>query len=311
MMGYTDRHARYLYRLISPHALLYTEMVTAKALLHGDHQRLLQFNEAEHPLVLQLGGSEPDEMTKAAILAQKAGFDELNINVGCPSDRVQSGTFGACLMATPELVGQIYSAIMAEVGIPTTIKHRIGIDDQDSFKDLENFILTVAEAGCNTFIIHARKAWLKGLSPKQNRDIPPLDYGRVYRLKQDHPELTIIINGGIKSAEQVMLHLAHTDGVMIGREVFNQPWLLAELENLIYSDGSVPITRSEVQKHYSRYIENELLMGTSVHALVKPLSGLFFGLQGAKLWRRSLTETAQNKLTYMNDLAELVAEFTQ
>ena len=311
MMGYTDRHARYLFRLISPHAVLYSEMINARALLHGENENLLRFNAEEHPLVMQLGGSDPAEMAKAAMLAEDAGYDEININVGCPSDRVQSGAFGACLMATPELVAEIFSAIQSAVEIPATIKHRIGIDDQDSFTDLEHFVMTVAESGCTTFIIHARKAWLKGLSPKQNRDIPPIDYGRVYRLKQDHPDLKIIINGAIKTVEQVMSHLAHTDGVMIGREVFSQPWLLAEIEQSLYQDGPGLLTRTEVQKLYAQYIEKELQTGTSAHALVKPLSGLYHGLNGAKYWRRFLTETVQKKSNAINDLAKLVAGYKQ
>ena len=311
MMGYTDRHARYLFRLISPHAVLYSEMINARALLHGENENLLRFNAEEHPLVMQLGGSDPAEMAKAAMLAEDAGYDEININVGCPSDRVQSGAFGACLMATPELVAEIFSAIQSAVDIPATIKHRIGIDDQDSFTDLEHFVMTVAESGCTTFIIHARKAWLKGLSPKQNRDIPPIDYGRVYRLKQDHPDLKIIINGAIKTVEQVMSHLAHTDGVMIGREVFSQPWLLAEIEQSLYQDGQGLLTRIEVQKLYAQYIEKELQAGTSAHALVKPLSGLYHGLNGAKYWRRLLTETVQKRPNAINDLAELVAGYKQ
>jgi tRNA-dihydrouridine synthase A len=311
MMGYTDRHARYLFRLISPHAVLYSEMINARALLHGENENLLRFNAEEHPLVMQLGGSDPAEMAKAAMLAEDAGYDEININVGCPSDRVQSGAFGACLMATPELVAEIFSAIQSAVDIPATIKHRIGIDDQDSFTDLEHFVMTVAESGCTTFIIHARKAWLKGLSPKQNRDIPPIDYGRVYRLKQDHPDLKIIINGAIKTVEQVMSHLAHTDGVMIGREVFSQPWLLAEIEQSLYQDGQGLLTRIEVQKLYAQYIEKELQKGTSAHALVKPLSGLYHGLNGAKYWRRLLTETVQKRPNAINDLAELVAGYKQ
>ena len=311
MMGYTDRHARYLFRLISPHAVLYSEMINARALLYGENENLLRFNAEEHPLVMQIGGSDPAEMAKAAMLAEDAGYDEININVGCPSDRVQSGAFGACLMATPELVAEIFSAIQSAVDIPATIKHRIGIDDQDSFTDLEHFVMTVAESGCTTFIIHARKAWLKGLSPKQNRDIPPIDYGRVYRLKQDHPDLKIIINGAIKTVEQVMSHLAHTDGVMIGREVFSQPWLLAEIEQSLYQDGPGLLTRTEVQKLYAQYIEKELQKGTSAHALVKPLSGLYHGLNGAKYWRRLLTETVQKRPNAINDLAELVAGYKQ
>lgn len=309
MMDYTDRHARYLFRLISPQVLLYSEMINAKALLHGNYEDLLRYSEEEHPLVLQLGGSDPAEMAQGAKIAEIAGYDEININVGCPSDRVQSGAFGACLMASPLLVADIFTAIQSIVDIPVTIKHRIGIDDQDNYADLENFVLTASAAGCSTFIIHARKAWLKGLSPKQNRDIPPLDYKRIYRLKQDHPELTVIINGGIKTVEQVAIHLDHTDGVMIGREVFNQPWLLADLEQLLSQDKTYMITRSEVQKRYASYIDKELQLGTSAHALVRPLSGLFHGMAGAKHWRRMLAETVQNSANDINSLARRVSEY--
>ena len=309
MMDYTDRHARYLFRLISPQTILYTEMITAKALLHGDTDYLLKFNDEEHPLVLQLGGSDPAEMASAAKAAENAGYDEININVGCPSDRVQSGAFGASLMARPGLVADIFSATQSAVDIPVSIKHRIGIDNQDSYHDLENFVLTAANSGCNTFIVHARKAWLKGLSPKQNRDIPPLDYERVYQLKRDHPELRIIINGGIKTVEQVLLHLQHTDGVMIGREAFKQPWLLAELGKFLTQDEDDLLTRSEVQKCYSSYIQNELRLGTSAHALVRPLSGLFHGQSGARHWRRMLTETVQSSAGSIDELPQRVAEF--
>lgn len=306
MMGYTDRHARYLFRLLSSHVQLYTEMVNAKALLHGNRAKLLDFNEEEHSLVLQLGGSEPEEMAKAAVLAEDTGYDEININIGCPSDRVQSGEFGACLMAKPVLVAEIYSAMQSAVEIPVTIKHRIGIDDQDSFADLENFITQASTAGCSKFIVHARKAWLKGLSPKENRDVPPLDYDRVYRLKMEHPELTIIVNGGIKNIYEVNNHLVHTDGVMIGREVFKQPWMLSELEQLVYPGQDELFSRDEVRRHYSRYIEEELQRGTSAHLLAKPIAGLFHGKNGARAWRRLLTETVHNRV---DDLARLVAEF--
>ena len=309
MIDYTDRHARYLFRLISPQTILYTEMITAKAVLHGNYANILRFNAEEHPLVLQLGGSDPYEMARAAKIAETAGYDEININVGCPSDRVQSGAFGACLMAMPELVADIFSAIQSSVDIPVTIKHRIGIDNQDSFADLEKFVLTTAASGCSTFIIHARKAWLNGLSPKQNRNIPPLDYDRIYRLKQDHPQLTVIINGGIKTVEQVKVHLDHTDGVMIGREVFNQPWLLADLEMFLLQDEAELSLRSEVQKRYASYIQRELQLGTSPHALVRPLSGLFHGMAGAKQWRRMLAETVQNSANTIDDLPQQVAEF--
>lgn len=310
MMGYTDRHARYLHRLISANTLLYTEMLTAQAILHGYDGHLLQSHTSEHPVALQIGGSNPEEMAQAARAGADAGFDEININVGCPSDRVQSGAFGACLMATPDLVAEIYSVMNEAVDVPVTVKHRIGIDDQDSLEDLNNFVATVAASGCEKFIIHARKAWLKGLSPKQNRDIPPLDYERVYRLKQDHSGLRIIINGGIKTVTQVRQHLSHVDGVMIGREAFNHPWLLAELEQLLFQDSEKLLSRSEVRQRYALYMQEELQKGVSVHQLVKPLSGLFHGLPGARSWRRALTETAQTGSDVNEILPDLVAAFS-
>ena len=310
MMGYTDRHARYLHRLISPHSLLYTEMLTAQAITHENHEHLLKHHTSEQPVVLQVGGSDPDLMQMAALRSERAGFDQININVGCPSNRVQSGAFGACLMASPDLVARIFKAMQDAVAVPVTIKNRIGIDDQDSYEDLDRFIGTLAEAGCRTFIVHARKAWLKGLSPKQNRDVPPLDYDRVYKLKRDYPELEIVINGGIKTAEQAVKHLANTDGVMIGREAFTQPWLLADLEQRVYTHDSVPVTRDEVQVRYAAYMKNELDEGTSVHALVKPLSGLFHGLPGARNWRRLITGHAQGKSLDQAALIDMVATYS-
>ena len=310
MMGYTDRHARFLYRLISADAVLYTEMVTSKALLHGNCASLLRFNSEEHPVVLQVGGSDPDEMVNAANLAQEAGYDEVNINVGCPSDRVQSGAFGACLMKRPEIVAECVRQMNKSVDLPVTVKVRTGVDDVDSYDQLKDFIRNVSEAGCSTFVVHARKAWLKGLSPKQNRDIPPLDYDRVYQLKQDFPKLQIIINGGITSVEQVMRHLQYVDGVMLGREITRNPWLLADLQHLIIQNGSELPQRSDVQKIYALYIKQELQSGTSMHALVKPLFGLYCGQQGAKSWRRMLADVAQKRSAYIDDLAEIVATFS-
>ena len=310
MMGYTDRHARFLYRLISADAVLYTEMVTSKALLHGNRASLLRFNSEEHPVVLQVGGSDPDEMVNAANLAQEAGYDEVNINVGCPSDRVQSGAFGACLMKRPEIVAECVRQMNKSVDLPVTVKVRTGVDDADSYDQLKDFIWNVSEAGCSTFVVHARKAWLKGLSPKQNRDIPPLDYDRVYQLKQDFPKLQIIINGGITSVEQVMRHLQYVDGVMLGREITRNPWLLADLQHLIIQNGSELPQRSDVQKIYALYIKQELQSGTSMHALVKPLFGLYCGQQGAKSWRRMLADVAQKRSAYIDDLAEIVATFS-
>ncbi len=232
MMGYTDRHARFLYRLISPDTVLYTEMLTAKALHHGDHQNLLRFNAEEHPVVLQLGGAIATEMASAAILAEQAGFDEININVGCPSDRVLSGAFGACLMKEPDTVAACVRSMKQCTDLPVTVKIRTGVDNFDSYQLLTQFIETAAETKCSTFIVHARKAWLKGLSPKQNREIPPLQYEWVYQLKKDFPMLQIIINGGIRSVDEVKEHLEYVDGVMLGREVIRNPWILYELESM-------------------------------------------------------------------------------
>lgn len=310
MMGYTDRHARFLYRLISADAVLYTEMVTSKALHHGDYTSILKFNAAEHPVVLQLGGSDPGEMSNTAQLAQEAGYDEININVGCPSDRVQSGAFGACLMKQPEIVAECVREMNKSVDLPVTVKTRTGVDDADSYDELKSFTRILSGAGCSTFIIHARKAWLKGLSPKQNRDIPPLDYGRVYQLKQDFPELQIIINGGISSVEQVVQHMQYVDGVMLGREITRNPWMLAELQKLIAQDAGKLAQRSDVLEDYSAYIKEELRSGTSVHALVKPLFGLYCGQQGAKSWRRMLADVAQKRTACIDDLPEMVASYS-
>ena len=308
MMGYTDRHARLLYRLISPHILLFTEMATARALLHGDYRYLLKFNQEEHPLVLQLGGSEAEEMAKAAKLAEQAGFDEVNINVGCPSERVQSGAFGACLMKEPETVASCVNDMKRRTVLPVTVKIRTGVDDSDSYPFLQEFIETVADAGCQTFIVHARKAWLKGLSPKQNREIPPLQYERVYQLKKDFPSLEIIINGGIRQVDDVKAHLKHVDGVMLGREVVRNPWILVELEQLLTGDV-VPCSRQEIVQKYTRYIKLQLDEGQSLHLLLRPLYGLTLGLPAARKWRQLLSRLAQGKVKLNEGLQSLSDHF--
>ncbi|MDH4047912.1 MAG: tRNA dihydrouridine(20/20a) synthase DusA [Gammaproteobacteria bacterium] len=290
MMDWTDRHCRYFLRLLSPHALLYTEMVTAAALHHGDAARLLQFNEEEHPVALQLGGSDPQLMAAAARHGELQGYDEININVGCPSDRVQSGQFGACLMADPGKVAASVSAMRAAVRIPVTVKTRIGIDDRDSYEFLQEFIATVAAAGCGTFIVHARKAILAGLSPKENRSVPPLDYPRVYRLKRDFPHLTIVLNGGITKTAEVSEHLQHVDAVMIGRQAYQDPWFLTELEQMLYA-SAVP-DRQAVIEEMSVYIERELASGVPLKQMTRHLLGLFNGQPGARAWRRHLSENA-------------------
>lgn len=291
MMGYTDRHARYLYRLISPAVRLYTEMVTVHAILHGDRERLLAYDPLEHPLAVQLGGSEPALLARAAVICAESGFDEINLNVGCPSDRVQSGAFGACLMATPGLVADCVAAMRSVVDIPVTVKCRIGIDEQDSYAALEEFIGAVAAAGCQHFIVHARKAWLQGLSPRQNREVPPLDYARVYRLKREHPELCVTLNGGIRHLEDVSDHLAVVDGVMLGREAVRNPWILAGIDVLL-GDGRVAISRNSVMQRYIGYMKRQLAAGVAPRYLVKPLFGLMADQPGARRWRRTLTGLA-------------------
>ncbi len=294
MMDWTDRHCRYFLRLISSRALLYTEMVTAPAVIHGKREKLIGFDPAEQPVALQLGGSDPDELEQAARIGEDFGYAEINLNVGCPSDRVQSGRFGACLMAEPELVASCVAAMRAAVGIPVTVKCRIGIDDQDSEQDLERFISTVAQTGCETFIVHARKAWLDGLSPKQNRDVPPLDYDRVYRLKLAHPELEICINGGIETLDEAETHLVHVDGVMMGRAAYHNPYLMAEVDARIYGEDFVAPTREEVLERYAAYAEHHLRNGTRLHHLTRHILGLYHGQPRARAYRRYLTEEAAN-----------------
>jgi tRNA-dihydrouridine synthase A len=295
MMDWTDRHCRYFLRLISSRALLYSEMVTAPAVKHGKREKLIGFDPAEHPLALQLGGSDPDELAQASRIGEDFGYDEINLNVGCPSDRVQSGRFGACLMAEPELVAESIAAMRNVVKIPVTVKCRIGIDDQDSMQELEHFVSTVAQAGCETFIVHARKAWLEGLSPKQNRDVPPLDYDRVYRLKNAHPELEICINGGIETLDEVQDHLAHVDGVMLGRAAYHNPYLLAEVDSCIFGGGHAAPSREEVLEEYTAYAEQHLQEGTRLHHLTRHILGLYHGQPGARGYRRFLTEEAANR----------------
>jgi tRNA-dihydrouridine synthase A len=291
MMDWTDRHCRYFLRLVSPHARLYTEMVTASAVLHGDAARLLRFDPAEHPVALQVGGSDPRQMAQAARAVADAGFDEININVGCPSDRVRSGRFGACLMEQPKTVADCVRAMRNAVDVPVTVKTRIGIDDRNSYEFLSDFIETVAEAGCDTFLVHARIALLEGLSPKENRTVPPLDYERVYRLKREHPSLTIVINGGISSARQVAGHLERVDGVMIGREAYQNPWFLTEIERR-FCGGSAPSSRQEVLDALFPYVEKELAAGTELKHMTRHVLGLFAGQPGARAWRRHLSEHA-------------------
>jgi tRNA-dihydrouridine synthase A len=290
MMDWTDRHCRYFHRLLSPNARLYTEMVTAPALVHGDPDRLLAFNLAEHTVALQLGGSDPAELVHAAKLGESYGYDEINLNVGCPSDRVQSGRFGACLMREPELVAECVAAMIDAVSVPVTVKCRIGVDEQDDYADLEKFVLKVRETGCRVFTIHARKAWLKGLSPKENRDVPPLNYDRVYQLKREHPELVIVINGGISTESDVSEHLRHVDGVMLGRTAYHEPYRLAELDALIY--GTACPNRERVIEQMRDYIDHHLAAGGQLQHISRHMLGLYQGLPGARAWRRHLSENA-------------------
>ena len=290
MMDWTDRHCRYFHRLLSPHARLYTEMVTSPALIHGDRERLLGFDAAEHPVALQLGGSDPLELAQAARIGEQFGYDEINLNVGCPSDRVQSGRFGACLMREPELVADCFAAMRDAVSIPVTIKCRLGVDAQDEVADLQRFIETIAGRGCTIFVVHARKAWLKGLSPKENRDVPPLNHERVYQLKRDFSQLSIIINGGIDKLVDVETHLEHTDGVMLGRTAYHEPYRLAELEQRFFS---TPLpTRESLIDQMRPYIAAHLANGGKLQHISRHLLGLFQGLPGARMWRRHLSENA-------------------
>ncbi len=294
MMDWTDRHERYFLRLIVKRALLYTEMVTTGAILFGDKRRFLAFDPAEHPVALQLGGSDPKALAAAAIEGRRFGYDEINLNVGCPSDRVQNGRFGACLMAAPGLVAEAIASMSAAVDLPVTVKTRIGIDEQDSYGFLADFVGKVAEAGCQTFIIHARKAWLTGLSPKENREIPPLDYGRVHRLKRDFPELHIILNGGLKTPEQAEAELAFVDGVMIGREAYQNPFALFRIERALVDDPCLVPSRHEIIRRLFPYVERELSKGTHLHSMTRHILGMFNGQKGARAWRRHLSTVAHD-----------------
>src|SRR4051812_4849569 len=288
MMDWTDRHCRVLHRLLSARALLYTEMVTADAVLRGDREKLLGFDAVEHPVALQLGGSEPEKLAEAARIGEAFGYDEINLNVGCPSDRVQSGRFGACLMKEPDVVADCVAAMRSAVSIPVTVKCRIGVDDQDAEAALRDTIGLCARAGVKTFAVHARKAWLQGLSPKENRDIPPLDYDLVYRVKREHPKLTIVINGGIASLDEAEKHLAHVDGVMLGRAAYHAPAMLAEVDARFF--GGEAVALDVAVDAYVAYAEEQLAKRVPLHALTKPMLGLFNGKPGARLFRRHLSE---------------------
>lgn len=308
MMECTDRHYRYFARLISRHCVLYTEMITTGALLHGDTARFLEFDAAEQPLALQLGGSNPQDLARCARLAEERGYSEVNMNVGCPSDRVQSARFGACLMAEPALVADCVAAMRGAVDIPVTVKTRIGIDDRDAYEYLHEFITRVQDAGCETCIIHARKAFLQGLSPKENRDIPPLRYDVAQRVKHDFPELEILVNGGIKTLSDAVAKRAQFDGVMLGREAYQNPWLLADVDRLFYGDSESGVSRHDVLEAYIPYIEAHLAHDIYLSRMSRHILGLFQGLPGARAWRRHISENAYQSGAGLEVIREAAAK---
>ena len=290
MMDWTDRHCRYFLRLISRQVRLYTEMITSAALIHGDRDHLLAFDASEHPLAIQLGGSEPQDLARCAAWAEQSGFDEINLNVGCPSNRVQSGRFGACLMLEPERVAACVAAMRQAVSVPVTVKTRIGVDEQDSYDELTRFVSLLQDAGMERLIVHARKGWLQGLSPKQNREIPPLRYDWVYQIKKDFPSLEIHINGGVATLDEVDTHLERVDGVMIGRAAYHNPYLLADIDCRYAGDINPPPGQHQIIEHLLPYIELELSLGTGLHQITRHILGLFQGRPGARSWRRTLSE---------------------
>jgi len=291
MMDWTDRHCRHFHRLLAPHARLYTEMVTAQAVIHGDREHLIGYDPAEHPLALQLGGADPGELAQAARIGADFGYDEINLNVGCPSDRVQSGRFGACLMREPALVADCVAAMRAAVTIPVTVKCRLGVDDQDEYAALQEFVEPVRAVGCSVFVVHARKAWLAGLSPRENREVPPLDYERVYHLKRDFPDLAVVVNGGVGTQDgDVSRHLAHVDGVMLGRVAYHEPYRLAQIEHALY--GTPLPERDVVLRQMRGHIESHLAAGGRLQHVARHLLGLYQGLPGARVFRRVLSERA-------------------
>lgn len=295
MIDWSDRHARYFWRLLTKNAILYTEMITTGALLHGAAGRFLRFDPSEHPIALQLGGSNPAELAACAKFAEQHGYDEVNLNCGCPSDRVQSGAFGACLMAQPQRVADCMKAMQDACSLPVTIKHRIGIDDHDSYEEMAHFVATIAATGCTTFIVHARKAWLSGLSPKENREIPPLRYAEVYRLKQEFTGLNIVINGGIDNIAACHEHLQHVDGVMLGRAAYHNPYLLSTVDRDLFDNDDFVPTRAAVIEGLLPYIEYEIQNGATLHHITRHILGLYQGEAGARQFRRILSERAHRK----------------
>lgn len=292
MMEWTDRHERFFLRLLSKHVRLYTEMITAGAILHGDRERLLGFDEAEHPVALQLGGSDPTALAQCAKIGEHWGYDEINLNVGCPSDRVQSGRFGACLMAEPELVARCVTEMRRSTNLPVTVKCRLGIDDQSVEDTLPHFIRIMIDSGVQTLIIHARKAWLNGLSPKENRDVPPLDYELVYAMKRAFPNLSIVVNGGISDLIETANHLEHVDGVMLGRAAYQNPYILHDCDQRFFAESCPPKSREAVIKAFLPYLERNLNAGVPLGAMTRHILGLFNGQPGARLWRRHISENA-------------------
>jgi tRNA-dihydrouridine synthase A len=309
MMDWTDRHCRYFHRLLAPSALLYTEMVTTGAVLHGNREKLLAYDQQEHPLALQLGGSDPEDLARCAVIAQQWDYDEVNLNIGCPSDRVQKGRFGACLMLEPKLVRDCVAAMREAVDIPVTVKNRLGVDDHYSYAHFHDFVETVAESGCTVFIAHARIALLSGLSPKENRDVPPLHHDWVYRLKRERPDLTIVINGGVDTVASAQGHLQTVDGVMIGRAAYHDPWFLTACQQAIHGSGQAQ-SREVIVKAMSRYLERQVSDGVAVKHISRHLLGLFQSQPGARKWRRYISENAYRDDTNIHLLDEALLHMT-
>ena len=300
MMDWTDKHCRYFYRLLSQYTQLYTEMITSKAILKGDNNRLLDYNAVEHPLVLQIGGSDPVEMADCAVIAKRWGYDAVNINVGCPSDRVMSGSFGACLMREPDLVASCVESMIEACDIPVSVKSRIGIDEMESYDELSDFVYRIHKKGCQHFIIHARKAWLHGLSPKQNRTIPPLNYPWVYQIKKDFSRLKITINGGITNTKEVLNHLKRVDGVMLGRAIYNEPFTLTEIDSHVFGVSGAKKSREKIVIEYIKYIERQHKLGVPVRAMTRHILGLYHGQKNAKMFRRLLSGNTVD-LSHLNE----------
>ena len=314
MMKCTDRHYRYLARILTKRSMLYTEMLTTDALIYGKHDQLLTYHPSEHPIALQLGGNDPTKMAICARLAQKNNFDEININVGCPSNRVQAGRFGACLMLEPKVVADCIKSIKDETGIHATVKTRIGVDDQDRYDVLYKFVDTIVQAGCKRIIVHARKAYLSGLSPKENRTIPPLQYDYVYKLKKDYPNIKIILNGGLDNKANLIKHLNELDGVMIGRHAYENPFFLVDIDEVIYGEPRNTMNRIDVVERFKQYAQSQFVHGVPLRILIKPILGLFNGTPGAKSWRRYLSEHVNSKnrdLSIIDNAYRCLANFNK